>query len=44
MKRHSRQYLKLLQEVGLMNELLETYVDDTTDVMVAVDPGSMVRN
>ena len=39
MKRHSRQYLKLLQEVGLKNELFETYVDDTTDVMVAVDPG-----
>ena len=38
-KRHSRQYLKLLQEVGLKNELFEIYVDDTRDVIVAVDPG-----
>ena len=39
MKRHSLKYLKLLEKVELKNELLETYVDDTIDVVAAIDPG-----
>ena len=39
MKRHSQKYLKLLEKLELKNELFETYVDDTTDVIAAVDPG-----
>ena len=39
MKRHSKKYLKKLDELGLKNELFEVYVDDTTDVLVALDPG-----
>ena len=39
MKRHSKMYLRKLDELGLKNELFEGYVDDTTDVLVAVDPG-----
>ena len=31
--------MKKLDELGLKNELFEGYVDDTTDVLVAVDPG-----
>ena len=39
MKRHSQRYLKLLEELELKNEVFGAYVDDTTDVLVAVDPG-----
>ena len=39
MKRHSKMYLRKLEELGLRNELFEGYVDDTTDGLVAVDPG-----
>ena len=39
MKRHSKMYFRKLNELGLKNELFEGYVDDTTDVLVAVDPG-----
>ena len=39
MKRHSQKYLRKLQELELRNEVFEVYVDDTTDVLAAVDPG-----
>ena len=39
MKRHSKVYLRKLDELGLTNELFESYVDDTIDALVAVDPG-----
>ena len=39
MKRHCRKYVSLLARLGLEAELLKCYVDDTTDVCVAIDPG-----
>ena len=39
MKRHDKKYLKLLSKLKIENELFERYVDDTTDGLVALDPG-----
>ena len=39
MKRHNKKYLKLLSKLKIENELFERYVDDTTDGLVALDPG-----
>ena len=39
MKRHDKAYLKLLVKLKIENELFERYVDDTTDGLVALDPG-----
>ena len=39
MKRHDKKYLKLLTKLKIENELFERYVDDTTDGLVALDPG-----
>ena len=37
MKRHSQKYLKLLEKLELKNEVFEVYVDDTFDVLAAVE-------
>ena len=39
MKRHSQKYLNRLKELEIRNEVFEVYVDDTTDVLAAIDPG-----
>ena len=39
MKRFDKKYLNLLKKLGIENELYERYVDDETDILVAVDPG-----
>ena len=39
MKRHAKKYLRLLEVLDIKKEMLTGYVDDTTDVLVAIDPG-----
>ena len=39
MKRFDKKYLKLLEKLGILNELYERYVDDETDALAAIDPG-----
>ena len=39
MKRFDKKYLKLLEKLGILNELYERYVDDQMDTLAAIDPG-----